>query len=140
DVIPCRGRRAMSALPEVIEFKRPKTGFDQQIMAELKPLHERMTHHPIVRDIHEGKASLKLARGFTKEFIPIVRGTYRRMSMRIQHAAAHDYELQSALLKECAEEVWHTPMYLKWCKKIGVRVPDDFFEMYLPETYAFVLF
>jgi pyrroloquinoline quinone (PQQ) biosynthesis protein C len=130
----------MSLAIEAVAFKRPKTGFARTLTEELKSSYDRMTNHPIVQDVEAGKASLKLVRGFTREFLPIVRGTYRRMSMRLQHAAAHDYELQNALLKEVAEEVWHTPMYLKWCKKIGVKVPEDFFEMYLPETYAFVLY
>jgi pyrroloquinoline quinone (PQQ) biosynthesis protein C len=125
---------------EPLELRRPKTGFAAEVMAELAPRYDAMTNHPIVEDVVAGVASMELIRGFTKEFIPIVRGTYRRMSMRLQHCAAHDYELQNALIKEVAEEVFHTPMYYAFCKKIGLKMPGDFLEMYLPETYAFILF
>ena len=123
-----------------IELSRDSTGFLESIEAELAPFGERMTNHPIVLDVENGTASTKLVRNFSREFLPIVRGTYRRMSMRLQHAASHDLELQSALLKEVCEEVWHIPMYLKFCTAVGLKIPDDFLQMYLPETYAFILF
>ena len=102
---------------EPLELRRPKTGFAAEVMAELSPRYDAMTNHPIVEDVVAGVASMELIRGFTKEFIPIVRGAYRRMSMRLQHCAAHDSELQNALIKEVAEEVFHTPMYYAFCKK-----------------------
>lgn len=119
----------------------PTTGFGKQLEKELEPLYRQIRDHPIVLDVGNGKASMKLIHGFTKELYPLVRGTYRRMSMRLQHVAPHDCELQAALLKEVAEEVWHTPMYVNWAKTIGMRVPEDFTERaYLPETYAFILY
>ena len=118
----------------------PSTGFGKSLTEELEPLGNRMRNHPIVEDVEAGTASRELIRGFTKEFLPIVRGTYRRMAMRLQNAAFHDYHLQMKLLKECEEEVFHTPMYLKWCTAIGMKVPEDLIdEMFIPETYAFVL-
>ena len=123
-----------------IRLSRPSTGFARELAIEVEPLAQRLRDHPYVLDVWKGKASSKLVQGFGREFLPIVRGTYRRMSMRLQHAAAHDYELQDALLKEVGEEVWHIPMYLKWCKAIGLTAPDDFLGMYLPETHGFVLF
>ena len=101
----------------------PSTGFGKSLTEELEPLGNRMRNHPIVEDVEAGTASRELIRGFTKEFLPIVRGTYRRMAMRLQNAAFHDYHLQMKLLKECEEEVFHTPMYLKWCTAIGMKVP-----------------
>lgn len=123
-----------------IQLKPPSTGFGESLTDELAPLGARMSDHAIVEKVENGTASMELIRGFTKEFLPIVRGTARRMGMRIQHAAFHDYELQMKLLQECTEEVWHTPMYLRWAEAIGMKVPDDLVgSMFLPETYAFVL-
>jgi pyrroloquinoline quinone (PQQ) biosynthesis protein C len=122
-------------------ISRPSTGFGKQLEQELQPLYDTLRNHPLVRAVQDGTASWELIRGFTKEFLPLVRGTYRRMAMRLQHAAAHDCELQENLLKEVREEVWHTPMYLKWAKTIKMNVPDDFTRSaYLPETYGFILF
>ena len=119
----------------------PKTGFGKQLDQELRPLYDRIRNHPFVEDVVNGKASWELIRGFSKEFFPLVRGTYRRMSMRLQHVAPHHCIVQADLIKEVAEEVWHTPMYLKWMKTIKMRVPEDITSsMYLPETYAFILY
>jgi len=121
-------------------YLRPPTGFGKQLDAEMAPLYQKIRNHPIVLDVENGKASMGLIRGFTKEFFPLVRGTYRRMSMRLQHAAPHDCVLQENLLKEVAEEVWHTPMFVAWSERIGMK-PQDFTEApYLPETYGFILF
>ncbi len=118
----------------------PSTGFGKQLNEEIAHLGDRMRNHAIVEEVENGTASMALIRGFTKEFLPIVRGTYRRMAMRLQHAAFHDYHLQMKLLQECQEEVFHTPMYLKWCEAIGMKIPEDLIdEMFIPETYAFVL-
>ena len=123
-----------------IELQPPSTGFGKSLADELEPLAFRMRNHQIVEDVENGTASMALIRGFSKEFLPIVRGTYRRMAMRLQHAAFHDYQLQAKLLEECQEEVWHTPMYLKWCEAIGMKIPEDLIDtMFIPETYAFVL-
>ena len=123
-----------------IALSRPSTGFSKTLAEEIKPLTDQVSNNPLFMDIHQGKASMSLIQGLGREFLPIVRGTYRRMAMRLQHAAAHDYELQSALLKEVNEEVWHIPMYLNFTRAIGLKDPDDFLGMYLPETYAMVLF
>ena len=88
-----------------IRLGRPSTGFARELSIEVEPLAERLRDHPYVLDVWKGKASSKLVQGFGREFLPIVRGTYRRMSMRLQHAAAHDHELQTALIKEVAEEI-----------------------------------
>lgn len=129
----------MSATMHKIEFPRPATGFAAQLTQELKPLQDRVYNNLVVERIHSGKASKKLIYGLGKEFLPIVRGTYRRMSLRLQHVPPHEYEVQAALLKEVSEEVWHTPMYYRWAKAVGMKLPQDFAGPYLPETYAFVL-
>jgi len=123
------------------EYAFQPNGFGKRLETELAPLYEKIRSHPFVTDVLAGTASWPLIKGFTKEFFPLVRGTYRRMSMRLQHVAPHDCQLQADLLKEVAEEVWHTPMFVAWAKRIGMRVPEDFTSsMYLPETYAFILF
>jgi hypothetical protein len=93
-----------------------------------------------VQVIESGKASKKLLFGLAKEFLPVIRGTYRRMALRMQHIPPHDCDLQAAMLTELQEEIWHTPMYYKWCKAIGMNLPQDFTDgPYTPETYAFVM-
>ncbi len=130
----------MSATVHKLQLPQPATGFAQSVADELKPLYQRMQNNPVVEAVYSGKASKKLIFGLGKEFLPIVRGTYRRMSMRLQHVPPHQYELQAALLKEVSEEVWHTPMYYRWARAVGMRLPQDFADgPYLPETYSFVM-
>ena len=130
----------MTATAAMFQLKPPSTGFGKRLADELSPYYERMSNHPIAQKVQNGTASKKLVYGFGKEFLPIVRGTYRRMSMRLQHVPPHDCELQASLLKEVQEEVWHTPMYYKWARAVGMRVPEDFADgPYLPETYSFVM-
>jgi pyrroloquinoline quinone (PQQ) biosynthesis protein C len=123
------------------ELKKPATGFGKSVAADLAPLYDRMTNHKIVQVMESGKATKKLIHGLGKEFLPVIRGTYRRMALRMQHIPPHDCDLQAALLTELQEEIWHTPMYYKWCKAVGMTLPRDFTNgPYVPETYAFVMF
>jgi pyrroloquinoline quinone (PQQ) biosynthesis protein C len=131
----------MSAVLHKFELKKPPTGFGKQLAAKLKPQYDRMANHELVQRVENGKASKKLIHGLGKEFLPVIRGTYRRMSLRMQHVPPHDCELQALLLQEVQEEVWHTPMWYKWCKSVGMKLPQQFADSpYLPETYSFVMF
>jgi len=102
----------------LLQGRYTQTDFTERFWNSARPLWEKVTHHPFIKAVKEGKASKSQLKVFTMQGYCIVRETVRLGALAV--ASCPDLPSQASTLRGVQEEVAHERLAMRFAKYLGI--------------------